>query len=103
MVVQNGQTAVIGGLYSENESQTVNKVPVLGDIPILGFFFRSEQARQDRTELLVLVTPHLLDANNLPAPNLPTGDADDWDWDAHIRNWIQERGGVAGSGGGGGL
>jgi pilus assembly protein CpaC len=98
-----GQTLAIGGLMDNNMLTNVDKIPILGDIPILGFFFRSEQARQDRTELLVLVTPHLLDAENLPVPRTPTGDPNDWDWDAHIRSWIQERGGAARSGGGGGL
>lgn len=101
-----GQTLAIGGLLDNNMLDNVDKIPILGDIPILGFFFRSRQTRQDRTELLVLVTPHILDTENLPARALPTGDPDSWDWDAHIRNWIRERsmGGAGGAprpGGGG--
>jgi type II secretory pathway component GspD/PulD (secretin) len=69
----------------------VDKIPILGDIPILGFFFRSQRTRQDRTELLVLVTPHILDMDNLPRQVLPTGDPDEWDWDRYIRSWIRER------------
>ncbi|MFH1765679.1 MAG: type II and III secretion system protein [Gemmatimonadota bacterium] len=86
-----GQTLAIGGLLDNNMLTNVDKIPILGDIPILGFFFRSESTRQDRTELLVLVTPHILDTDNLPFQALPTGDPTDWDWDSHIRNWIQER------------
>lgn len=97
-----GQTLAIGGLLDNNIEQNVDKIPILGDIPILGFFFRSSQARQDRTELLVLVTPHILDTDNLPDWALPTGDpeTEDWNWDAHIRKWIEERsrGGVGGGG-----
>jgi Flp pilus assembly secretin CpaC len=69
----------------------VNKIPLLGDLPIIGFFFRSTESRQERTELLVLVTPYILDPEALPAPPLPTGDAADWKWDAKIREWIRER------------
>jgi pilus assembly protein CpaC len=85
-----GQTLAIGGLMDNSIAQEVDKLPILGDIPILGYFFRSENARQNRTELLVLVTPYILDADNLPAPPLPTGPADEWDWDSHIGNWIRD-------------
>jgi pilus assembly protein CpaC len=96
-----GQTLAIGGLLDNNMLRNVDKIPILGDIPILGFFFRSEEARQDRTELLVLVTPHILDTDNLPEWALPTGDPNsaDWEWDAHIRRWIEERA-RGGTGGG---
>jgi pilus assembly protein CpaC len=89
-----GQTLAIGGLLDNNLLRTMDKIPVLGDIPILGFFFRSQRTRQDRTELLVLVTPHILDMDNLPRQVLPTGDPDDWDWDRYIRSWIRERSGT---------
>jgi pilus assembly protein CpaC len=86
-----GQTLAIGGLLDNSLLEEVDKIPFLGDIPILGFFFRSTSARQDRTELLVMVTPHILDSDNLPAPPLPTGAPEGWEWDSHIRNWIRER------------
>jgi pilus assembly protein CpaC len=86
-----GQTLAIGGLLDNQILRDVDKIPVLGDIPILGFFFRSDAARQDRTELLVLVTPHILDPDNLPVHALPTGEAEDWDWDRYIRDWINQR------------
>ena len=96
-----GQTLAIGGLLNNQMVEDVDKIPLLGDIPILGFFFRSKQIRQERTELLVLVTPHILDSDNLPAEALPTGEAEVWDWDRHIRNWVRERSAatVTGSGG----
>jgi pilus assembly protein CpaC len=90
-----GQTLAIGGLLDNNIFTSVDKIPILGDIPILGFFFRSQRTRQDRTELLVLVTPHILDMNDLPRQVLPTGDADEWDWDRYIRNWIRDGSGAA--------
>lgn len=101
-----GQTLAIGGLMDNTMAEDMDKIPVLGDIPILGFFFRSTGVRQNRTELLVLVTPYILDANDLPAPPLPTGEAIDWEWDGHIGDWIRARADSAGmtpSTGGGGL
>lgn len=89
--LRSGQTLAIGGLVDNKLLTEVDKIPLLGDIPILGFFFKSEAARQDRTELLVLVTPYLLDQNNLPVEALPTGPAEDWDWDKYIREWMDER------------
>lgn len=86
-----GQTLAIGGLMDNSMTEDVDKIPVLGDIPILGFFFKSKQFRQNRTELLVLVTPYILDPDNLPAPPLPTGDPMNWEWDSHIGRWMQER------------
>lgn len=96
-----GQTLAIGGLLNNQMVKDVDKIPLLGDIPLLGFFFRSEQIREERTELLVLVTPHILDTENLPADPLPTGNPEDWDWDGHIRNWIRERSDTTANGSGG--
>ena len=85
-----GQTLAIGGLMDNTIISDVDKVPLLGDIPILGYFFRSEEVRQNRRELLVMVTPYILDPDALPAPPLPTGPAVDWKWDSHIGDWIRE-------------
>lgn len=91
-----GQTLAIGGLMDNTMLEEVDKIPILGDLPILGFFFKSKGARQNRTELLVLVTPYVLDPDNLPAPPLPTGQPLDWRWDGHIGKWLQERADTAG-------
>jgi hypothetical protein len=88
--LQPGQTLAIGGLMDNTIASESEKLPILGDIPILGYFFRSENARQNRTELLVLVTPYILDPTDLPAPPLPTGPATDWKWDSHIGDWIRD-------------
>lgn len=93
-----GQTLAIGGLLDNNMSEGVDKLPILGDIPILGFFFRSEAIRQNRTELLVLVTPHILDSENLPAPPVPTGPPETWEWDGHISDWMRARTDTAAAG-----
>ncbi|MGH2906745.1 MAG: hypothetical protein ACRDKI_08235 [Solirubrobacterales bacterium] len=60
VLVQNGGTVGVGGIYTQEESNTVTKVPLLGDIPFLGFFFRQELKRNDKRELLIFVTPRVI-------------------------------------------
>jgi pilus assembly protein CpaC len=55
-----GQTLALAGLLQENMRQSVQKIPGLGDIPILGSLFRSNNYRQEKTDLLIAVTPHLV-------------------------------------------
>jgi pilus assembly protein CpaC len=86
-----GQTLAIGGLMDNTMTEDMNGFPILQSIPILGYFFKSESVRQNRTELLVLVTPYILDPDNLPAPELPTPPVLEWGWDRHIKNWIRDR------------
>jgi len=62
--VKDGDTLVISGLASMADSQSVNKVPVLGDIPFLGALFRSKGTRQQNTELLIVVTPHVVSSGD---------------------------------------
>ncbi|MCS6776539.1 MAG: hypothetical protein RMJ43_01110 [Chloroherpetonaceae bacterium] len=57
--VRSGETIVIGGLLQEEETRTLVKVPILGDIPLIGQFFRNTTRAQLRREVLVFVTPHL--------------------------------------------
>jgi general secretion pathway protein D len=61
VVARSGETILLGGLISENRSETVAKVPGLGDIPWLGRLFRSETETTERTELVVMITPRVLD------------------------------------------
>lgn len=60
VLVDDGQTVVLGGIYEINKSDTVNKVPWLGDVPGVGFLFRSTQRINDKDELLIFVTPRIL-------------------------------------------
>ncbi|MFQ5697581.1 MAG: hypothetical protein ACE5IL_04765, partial [Myxococcota bacterium] len=60
--VRDGQSVVIGGLRQERELDIEKKVPLLGDIPWLGQLFRGSRVETRRTELVIFVTPHLLDA-----------------------------------------
>ena len=58
--VANGMTMVIGGLMNSEESKTVSKIPLLGNIPILGEFFKYTSSNRDKRELIILITPNLV-------------------------------------------
>jgi len=60
VTVKDGQTIVLGGLISDRAEQRARKVPVLGEIPILGALFRSETKTTAKTELLIVLTPHVI-------------------------------------------
>ena len=60
VLVENGGTVGLGGIYTQEESSTLTKVPLLGDIPLLGFFFRQDLKRNDKRELLIFVTPRVI-------------------------------------------
>jgi type IV pilus assembly protein PilQ len=51
---------VIGGIYIQEDRDTINKVPVLGDIPVMGNLFKSTARRNNKTELLIFLTPKVL-------------------------------------------
>ncbi|GLQ92408.1 type IV pilus secretin family protein [Dyella acidisoli] len=60
VLVDDGQTVVLGGIYEISKSDTINKVPWLGDVPGVGFLFRNTQRINDKDELLIFVTPRIL-------------------------------------------
>ena len=60
VLVENGGTVVIGGIYEQFERDSVNKVPFLGDLPVIGYAFKQNSRRSDRTELLVFLTPRVV-------------------------------------------
>jgi type II secretory pathway component GspD/PulD (secretin) len=59
--VRDGETFVLGGLVSESSVDSVAKVPLLGDLPLLGKLFRSERTSSSETEVVIMVTPVILD------------------------------------------
>ncbi|WP_454765178.1 type IV pilus secretin PilQ [Cupriavidus campinensis] len=63
VLVENGGTVVIGGIYSQEETNKYEKVPFLADIPILGYLFKNNAKVNNRTELLVFLTPRILNDN----------------------------------------
>ena len=58
--LQSGHTAVIGGLISETDTEIERKLPVLGDIPVLDFFFKSVNKSKTQTSLLIFITPRIV-------------------------------------------
>ena len=60
VLVEHGGTVVIGGIYTQNERNEINKVPLLGDIPYLGLLFQNRVRTTSKTELLVFITPKIV-------------------------------------------
>jgi len=60
VVAKDNQIVVIGGLMQENNEETVTKMPVLGDIPILGWLFKTKNVTRSKTNLLVFLNPHII-------------------------------------------
>lgn len=78
-----GQSFAIGGLLQHNTTQTISKVPGLGDVPILGSLFKSDAYQRNETELVIIVTPYLVEPTNekLRTPmtdRVPPTDNDRW-------------------------
>ena len=67
-----GQSFAIAGLLRDNAREVVSKFPLLGDIPILGVLFRSTSFQKNETELIIIVTPHLVKPTNMAKQTLPT-------------------------------
>lgn len=59
-IVRNGQSIIIGGLVKDNKDITMKKVPLLGDIPILGSLFRHKMVNNDKTTLAIILTPYIV-------------------------------------------
>jgi pilus assembly protein CpaC len=68
--LRDGQTFSIAGLISNETAEVVSKFPILGDIPILGYLFKSKNFRERQTELVVLITPNIV-TSDAPLPDMP--------------------------------
>jgi type IV pilus assembly protein PilQ len=60
VLVENGGTVVLGGIYEQNTRTSVTKVPFLGDLPVVGYLFKTTSKQDDRTELLIFITPRIV-------------------------------------------
>ncbi len=73
--LRDAQTLVIGGLIQESSQRTESKIPLLGDLPLIGKAFRNENTTSTRNELIIVVTPHILGPDLTAVPNaaIPPG------------------------------
>jgi type IV pilus assembly protein PilQ len=60
VLVENGGTVVLGGIFEQTERTTITKVPVLGDVPVLGYLFKNTARVNDRSELMIFITPRVI-------------------------------------------
>jgi len=81
--LREGQSLAIAGLMDRSMQESIRKLPLLGDIPILGHLFRTRDERQQMTELLVIVTPQIVQPSDTP-PRIPTGEPDTW----NMEEWL---------------
>jgi pilus assembly protein CpaC len=87
--LREGQWLAIAGLMDNNMTNNVTKIPILGDLPILGELFKSRGIRQRKTELLVLVSPVLVTASDSAAP-VPTAEPSAWGLDGFLTKPIKK-------------
>jgi pilus assembly protein CpaC len=81
--LREGQSLAIAGLMDRSMQESIRKIPILGDIPILGMLFKGKDQRQQLTELLVIVSPEIVQPSDAPPP-IPTGEPDTWD----MEKWL---------------
>lgn len=63
VLLDNGETVVIGGIYTQDKNNTVTKVPFFGDLPLVGWLFTEKEYKDNKTELLIFLTPKILSTN----------------------------------------
>lgn len=87
-----GQSFAIGGLIQDSVRESLSKYPFLGDIPILGMLFRSSQFERNETELIIIVTPHIVKPLNTKKLSLPTdGFVEPDDFTFYILGELEQR------------
>ena len=65
--MRNGETLIIGGLINEEEQETLRKVPFISNLPILGELFKDRTKTKNKTEVMMILTPHITEAGESPA------------------------------------
>jgi len=65
--MRSGETLIIGGLINEEEQRSLQKVPLLSSIPLLGELFKNRTTKRSKTEVLIILTPYVTDAGESPA------------------------------------
>jgi type IV pilus assembly protein PilQ len=74
VLVKDGDTTVIGGIYTRTNSEAWTEVPILSRIPILGWLFKKKSVSDQRSELLIFITPHIVNRSESAVAN-PADDA----------------------------
>lgn len=82
--LKDGQYLSLAGLINNSTLRNSSKIPILGDLPILGQLFRSKSVREGRTELLAIVSPSMVGAVE-KRPAIPTGEVHTWDWSRRMQ------------------
>ncbi|MDX9978731.1 MAG: hypothetical protein RBU25_01670, partial [Lentisphaeria bacterium] len=99
VMVQSGRTVVIGGLMEDQETREVRKVPLLGDIPLMGTLFRRTILNKSKTELLIFLTPHVVTGRTADSlvemEKRAVGIAESVDGDK-LRRYFESTGGTSG-------
>ncbi|MDE0483459.1 MAG: hypothetical protein OXI67_12835, partial [Candidatus Poribacteria bacterium] len=76
--VEDGQRLIVGGIIRKKQKQVENKVPILGDIPLLGRLFKSTETEVQDTEIVFIITPHIIDIKNPDDIRKLRQKEDDW-------------------------
>ncbi len=88
--LQSGSTMIIGGLMDSSESKRVRKVPLLGDIPIIGEFFKYTSKTKDKMELIILVTPYIVEEKDSARTQMSDSMKDFYDKEREEKNNLNE-------------
>jgi general secretion pathway protein D len=70
VLVKSGDTMILGGIIQESNTRNVTKIPLLGDIPLLGYFFKYVSEQKTKTNLLIMLTPHIIQEPGIASKSL---------------------------------
>ena len=76
--VEDGQQIVVGGIIRKKQKQVENKLPILGDIPLIGRLFKNTETAVEDTEIVIIITPHIVDIKNPKDLEKLKEKADNW-------------------------
>ena len=88
MIVQDKETLLLGGILFQKDSTVIHKLPLLGDLPLIGGLFRHNEFIQSNSEMLVFMTPHVIDES---AEELPEVTEDKKEELKDIRRQLEEK------------
>ena len=88
--VEDGQQIVVGGIIRKKQKQVENKLPILGDIPLIGRLFKSTETAMEDTEIVIIITPHIVDIKNPDDLEKLKEKADDWQKNGSIEMETKE-------------